>query len=433
VLLQGGFPGERVEVEVTESQARLVRGRVVRVVESERLRELSACAVSDRCGGCRFWGVTAEDELRWKVSSVRDAVARIDRQAAWPEPQVIAASRRDGYRLRARFHLLQNGASGFYEPGSDRVVRSEACLAVMPELDRARVRIAASAQELPPGTGIFVEWDDALHAVAAIIEVPGYAFDRAKAWAKRAAAELLEAGIHTLRVDRVADEGRAGVGRVARESFVAWGSGQVAVMLDAGSHQLRVDLPLGGFRQGNREMSSRLRDLVLEPLAGRTGRAMDLFAGYGNFAFGLGAMGWDVDAVELTGGGFEAGKAVASKLRAQGVMQVRFASHDLRRGLPDAMLSRQGEYRVAVLDPPRGGLSRELVEHLGVGSLERIGYVSCDPPALARDVAALRGHGFALASWTLVDLFPRTPHIEAIALLTRPPRSRPKPRRTARG
>ena len=74
---------------------------------------------------------------------------------------------------------------------------------------------------------------------------------------------------------------------------------------------------------------------------------------------------------------------------------------------------------VVILDPPRGGLSPRLIDSLGKSSVRSIRYVSCDPPALFRDIVRLNAHGLALESLALFDLFPNTHHFETVALFSR--------------
>ena len=166
-------------------------------------------------------------------------------------------------------------------------------------------------------------------------------------------------------------------------------------------------------------MSQKLRQEVATLAGAMDARALDLYAGYGNFSVVLASMGWEVDAVEGSGPASDAGKLLAASLRQSGVAQVRMFAQDLNEGLPKPVLSRISEYRLAVVDPPRGGLSRAIVSALSTSEIRRIIYVSCDPAAMARDAMLLGKAGFGVHSWTLFDTFPRTAHMEAVALFTR--------------
>ncbi len=75
--------------------------------------------------------------------------------------------------------------------------------------------------------------------------------------------------------------------------------------------------------------------------------------------------------------------------------------------------------RVVVLDPPRKGAGRDIVDAIAARGAERVIYVACDPAALARDVATFAGHGYSLSALRAFDAFPMTHHVECIALLTR--------------
>ena len=83
-------------------------------------------------------------------------------------------------------------------------------------------------------------------------------------------------------------------------------------------------------------------------------------------------------------------------------------------------LSAEGERPdVIVVDPPRKGLSSDVIEAIAQMSPQRVVYVSCDPATLARDVKLLTEHGYALRHAEAVDLFPRCAHVETVVLLSR--------------
>ncbi|MGB3440988.1 MAG: class I SAM-dependent RNA methyltransferase [Actinophytocola sp.] len=74
---------------------------------------------------------------------------------------------------------------------------------------------------------------------------------------------------------------------------------------------------------------------------------------------------------------------------------------------------------VVVLDPPRRGAGRQVVDAIADRGASRVVYVACDPAALARDVATFGGHGYSLARLRAFDAFPMTHHVECVALLER--------------
>ena len=88
---------------------------------------------------------------------------------------------------------------------------------------------------------------------------------------------------------------------------------------------------------------------------------------------------------------------------------VRELAGSLTGGRPD----------VVVLDPPRQGAGREVIEAVGTLGAERIVLVACDPAALARDLGTLLRSGYALGSMSALDMFPHTHHFETIAVLER--------------
>ena len=76
--------------------------------------------------------------------------------------------------------------------------------------------------------------------------------------------------------------------------------------------------------------------------------------------------------------------------------------------------------RILVADPPRSGLGRDLASTLAAGPVRRIVLVSCDPAAMARDVAAMHEAGRVVTGFDAVDLFPHTHHFECVTVLERP-------------
>jgi 23S rRNA (uracil1939-C5)-methyltransferase len=172
--------------------------------------------------------------------------------------------------------------------------------------------------------------------------------------------------------------------------------------------------PVSFFQTGIRGARLLLGE-VLTAVGEGGGPVLDLYAGVGLFALPLAKTGRPVVAVE------ENPQAVRDAIHAvkrNGLKRIRF----VRARVEDQVrrLAGEGEFEVAVLDPPREGAS-EKVLRLVAGAIRprRIVYVSCDLRSLARDLKLLATLGFRLRSAVPVDMFPHTPHVETVATLTR--------------
>ncbi len=148
---------------------------------------------------------------------------------------------------------------------------------------------------------------------------------------------------------------------------------------------------------------------MLDPRRGE--RVLDLYAGVGLFAaFLADRLGAD-RVVAVEGHQRAARDAVANLPRGARVLRgdVRTV---LQRGLDEP-------FDLVVLDPPREGARRPVVEQIVDRAPRAVAYVACDPAALARDVAIFAEHGYDLADLRAFDLFPMTHHVECVALLTK--------------
>ena len=168
----------------------------------------------------------------------------------------------------------------------------------------------------------------------------------------------------------------------------------------------------GGFWQVHPGAPEALVSAVLDALAPQPGEsALDLYAGVGLFSrFLLDAVGpgGRVCAVE--------GDAAAVRLARRNCPGLRTTAGDV-----GAVLATEYDapFDLVVLDPPRAGAKRKVVEQVVDRRPRAVAYVACDPAALARDVAIFAEHGYGLTGLRAFDLFPMTHHVECVALLER--------------
>lgn len=174
----------------------------------------------------------------------------------------------------------------------------------------------------------------------------------------------------------------------------------------------RFTVPDGGFWQVHPGAPEALVDAVLDALGPQPGEsALDLYAGVGLFSrFLLDAVGPAGRVVAVEGDRAASAASAANVPGAEhavgGVARVLAASYD-------------DPFDLVVLDPPRAGAKRAVVEQVVARRPRAVAYVACDPAALARDLAIFAEHGYTLASLRAFDLFPMTHHVECVAHLTR--------------
>jgi 23S rRNA (uracil1939-C5)-methyltransferase len=190
----------------------------------------------------------------------------------------------------------------------------------------------------------------------------------------------------------------------------ALGRGAAPVELEVCGRRLGVSA--GVFAQSNALLLDELVRRVATA-AGRGALAVELFAGAGLFSAELAARFSRVIAVESDGA---AAADLRRNLGAWGFPGVEVLEERVERALPRLAGL---EPDALVLDPPRSGLPRGAAEALLALRPRRVVYLSCDPATLARDLARLVAGGLALRSAAAIDLFPQTPHVEALATLSR--------------
>ncbi|NYJ01080.1 tRNA/tmRNA/rRNA uracil-C5-methylase (TrmA/RlmC/RlmD family) [Nocardioides thalensis] len=175
-------------------------------------------------------------------------------------------------------------------------------------------------------------------------------------------------------------------------------------------HDVQFDVADGGFWQVHPGAATALVDAVLEALAPQPGEsALDLYAGVGLFSrFLRDAVGPDARVVAVEG------HAGAVRLARRNVPGVVTSAGDVG----DVLRTQYDEpFDLVVLDPPRAGAKRAVVEQVVDRRPRAVAYVACDPAALARDVAIFAEHGYRLTGLRAFDLFPMTHHVECVARL----------------
>ena len=403
VLVRGAIPGERVRALVERAEKRLAYAVTKEVIEASPDRR---AALNDPlCGGALYSHIAYTRQLAIKSDVVRDAFARVGR---YPIDHAIdvAASPEEGYRMRARLHV-HGARAGFYREGTHQLCDAAATRQLQPAALQAVATLASALDRDAGGavTSIAIAEDIAGSERAAHLELasPASASD-----GLRIRRDVLERAAAETGLRGISARDTTGVTTIVGAPTVHETLGTITRgRVSDGVLQRHAE----SFFQGNRYL---LPELVLgvADLVPDSGEALDLYAGVGLFSVALAAMGrLDVTAVE---GDHTSGADLRENVRAQ---EPRIAAHVAS---VEAFLSKRSVGAATVIvDPPRTGLSTDVMASLIRISPARLVYVSCDPPTLARDARRLLDAGYTLPSLRAFDFFPNTPHVEILALFTR--------------
>jgi len=396
VFVRRSYAGDRVRGRVREVHPGWAEASLEEVLVPAAGRRAAPCPYVPRCGGCVYQDLGYEAQLAAKESILRESLGRAG--VRWEGPIPVRSSPEVGWRLRAGLHVSA-GKDGLHlglrQEGTRRVVDLEACLQLSPGMNEAWAELRAIFTDHSK-LGARVRGVDLLESSDGDVRVAALATTlaphEAPAFARVARATRL-----------------AGLGVEAGRGRLHWLQGSPFVEMSVGSLGLRVHLR--SFFQANRFLYESLARTVVDLLPGK-GRALDLYAGVGLFALPLAARdGGEVVAVERAPTAVEDARANVRQNRLEGVRVVR---KDVREALA-AIRPESGE-RI-VVDPPRTGLEREVVDLVTDRRPEAVVYVSCDPPTLGRDLARFAARGYRADSVQLFDLFPDTFHLETVVRL----------------
>ncbi|MCP5039391.1 MAG: class I SAM-dependent RNA methyltransferase [bacterium] len=363
VFVRFAAPGDRVRIRVPDSGDSFLRAKEFELLEPGRGRKEPVCEYFERCGGCAWQHLDYETQLEAKQRILRDALERIGKLTQLPAIEVVPSPRPYGYRGRTR--VLGRGAHvgyrRYHEHALEPVTR---CPVLVPALEAELEALAARVREQ--------------HEAGSAAE------------------------------DR---EWELAVGRDGRVRCTELDTGVgPRVELEVAGEIIRV--APGGFAQANPLLYQTMFDRVAAALeSASAGTLVELFAGAGFFTLGLARRFRRVIAVESD--------ATACTDLSENLATAKLANIEVRNArveeVLDDLCGRAPD--ALVLDPPRTGLARGTAGKLAAVRAPHIAYLSCDPATLARDLAQLSASGYRLRSLTAIDVFPQTPHVEALASL----------------
>jgi 23S rRNA (uracil1939-C5)-methyltransferase len=421
VFVRRGLPGDTVRARVTKVKRNHAEALTTEVVSPGPNRVDAPCAHYPACGGCRFQDLAYEAQVAAKHDQVRDALQRIGGLAEPPLEPIVPAEEIFHYRNKLEYSFTQTPsgpALGFHKAGRwDEVLEIEKCWLTtdLGNAIRNAVRDWARAEHLQAydqehQTGylrhlVVREARNTGQVLVMLVTARGERFEREEL------VDTLRRFPEVRSIHWAVNDSPAEVTNLPSE--LLWGEEAIEEELLG----LRFRIRPNAFLQTNTRMAERLYELAREAAAlTRDETVYDLYCGTGTIALTLARDALTVWGVEVSE---ESVACAIENAELNGIANAAFYAGEVGDSLEE-LAERAGPPDVVVVDPPRAGLSGKAVRRIGRLEPKRLVYVSCNPTTLAGNVKEFaRDWGLELRRVTPVDMFPHTPHVEAVALLTR--------------
>lgn len=422
VFVPNATVGDTAEIRIVKTAKNYAFGKVERIVTPSPERIEPDCGIFRQCGGCTFRHISYEAELRFKQKRVSDALTRIGGIDIGLIGEIIGASDSSGYRNKAQLPVTVDKDGkirvGFFAPRSHRVIPLDRCALQTPAFNRA--------------VDIFVEWanevkipvyDETQHSgilrhlylryAAKTDELMVCIVANAESLRKeKLLVEKLTKGLPNLKtvvLNVNTEKTNVITGKKCRNLY---GDGTITDELCG----LKFRISPLSFYQVNRDQAEKLYSIAADFADLKQGETlMDLYCGTGTIGLSMAHHAGKLIGVEIIPQAIEDAKKNAER---NGIVNAEFICADASQAA-EQLQQRNIRADCIILDPPRKGCDASVVHAAARMQPKRIVYVSCDPATLARDLKLFVSLGFHVDCVTPVDMFPRTPHVETVVLMSR--------------
>lgn len=415
VFVPRALPGETVTARIIKVSKNYAVGRLMQLHKVAPARVQPFCPVFEQCGGCTLQHMDYAAQLDYKRRYIRECFRRIG-GIDIDLPEIVPSGNTTAYRNKAAFPagITEDGIdAGFFAPRSHRLVVADCGIQKSAlndikktVIDWARKNgVKAYDEEHNTGTlrHIVVRQVSNGDIMAGIV-VRGKVDEGSLVKALKSIP-----GMKSIVLNFNREKGNAILGA---ESRLIYGDAYITECYEG----LEFRAGMTSFLQVNHPQSARLYGIALE-YADITKRDMvfDLFCGIGTISLLAAKRAKTVLGIEYVE---EAVENARDNARLNGITNAQFLAGDAAQMISQGIRA-VGKPDIVILDPPRKGCDKELLDAIIAAAPKRVVYVSCDPATLARDTALLCAGGYEVKAVQGVDMFPHTTHVESVVLMSR--------------
>ncbi len=434
LFVEGGVPGDIVEVLVLKNKSSYAEGKVMRIETPSPNRVDAFCTHFGICGGCKWQMLPYDLQIEYKAQQVEDQLKRIGRVALPPFMPIAGSSETQFYRNKLEFtfsarsyltkeeldaatgqEIIHKSALGFHAPGMfDKVVDVGTCYLQ------------------PEPTNIL---KNLMRTMSKEMDLPYYDFKLQQGWLRNLMIRVATTGeilvnlvVHHERPELkvLLDAMLVTVPEITSLNYTINPKVNDSIYdLEVNCYHGRpyIEEVLGDYRfkispksffQTNSKQAKILYDIT-KSFAGLTGTEVvyDLYCGTGSIGIYCSKDAKSIIGIEVVE---DAIKDAKENAKLNNVENAIYYAGDVSKIVDEAFFEKHGKPDVIITDPPRAGMTEKLIQQLLQIEAPKVVYVSCNPATQARDLALLDAK-YSVEKVQPVDMFPHTHHIENVVLL----------------
>lgn len=421
VFVPNSAVGDELNVRIVKVQKTYAFGRVEEIITPSPDRIIPTCKVGNKCGGCVYSHISYDAELKAKEQRVKDALERIAKINISVNP-IVSTGEIVRYRNKAMIPvgLDKDGKiiMGFYSNHSHRIVECDDCT-LQPQcflkvaeilkafLESHNITIYNEATHKGLFRHLYLRIAEKTDELMITLVINGNELPFSDVLVNAFKSELFNLKSVVLNINK--EDTNVVLGK---KSKTLYGNGFITDVLCG----LKFKISPQSFYQVNRKGAELLYNKAAEYVDLKGDEVLlDLYCGTGTIGLTMAHKSKNLIGVEIVPKAIEDAKENA---RANGVKNARFICGDAAKAA-ETLKAEGLAPDVIIIDPPRKGCDKSLINTISDMNPKRVVYVSCDPATLARDLAMFSELGFIAQEATPVDMFPRTAHVECVAWLKR--------------
>ena len=398
VFVENSYPTEEVEIEITKEKKKIAFGKTKEILQKSEDRIESICEDFYHCNGCQYCDYKYSAQLNSKVKRVKDNFRKL---AGIEVEDIKIHGMDDFYNYRNHIQLkIKKDKIGYVDKENFSVFTPKNCI-VAPKKTKEIINILQNWEDIDKFSllGIRENHKGEILLVLVTEKKP-----------KDLKLEKIQNELKDLGVSHIyININKNPKYHYGKESILVMGEGDFYDEILGHKFILSPT----SFFQVNRKQAEILYKIGIENLdLNNTDKVLELYSGVGTISMVIGEKAEKVLGIEYAKSSVEDAK---KNKELNGFENIEFVSGKVEEKLAEF----KKYYNKILLDPPRAGADKKVIEAIIKANPEKISYISCAPATLARDVKILvEDGGYKLESVEIVDMFPMTSHVESIILMT---------------